>query len=213
MVRYAMVIDLKKCVACHACNVACKIKNSTRPGASWSRMEWVEIGEFPNTKRIFIPMQCMHCSNPPCVSVCPTHASKKREDGIVFVDIDECIGCKYCMISCPYGNRYYNGSEKGYYGDILTPFEQAGYKKHQIGTVGKCDFCKDKIDAGLANGLKPGSEGDATPDCVTTCAPGARYFGDLDDPDDIVSKLVSSGRAIQFLPELGTDPNIYYLPP
>jgi Fe-S-cluster-containing dehydrogenase component len=175
-------------------------------------MESVEIGKFPNAKRIFIPMQCMHCADPPCVQVCPTKASQQREDGIVFVDNEKCVGCKYCMLSCPYGNRFYNENAQGYFGK-LTPFEEVGYKKHLVGTVEKCDFCKDKIEAGIKNGMKVGVERDATPECVVTCAPGARYFGDLDDPNSTVCKLVASGRAIQLQPELGTDPGLYYLPP
>lgn len=212
MVRYAMVIDLKKCVACHACNIACKLENATRPGSLWSRMESVEVGKYPNAKRIFMPMQCMHCSNPPCVRVCPTKASQQREDGIVFVDDEKCMGCKYCMLACPYGSRFYIADEHGYY-EELTPFEKIGYGKHPVGTVGKCDFCKDRIDAGVAKGLKPGIDKDAIPQCVVTCPPGARYFGDLDDPSNTVSKLVSSGKAFRFLSELGTEPNIFYMPP
>jgi Fe-S-cluster-containing dehydrogenase component len=175
-------------------------------------MESIEVGKYPNAKRIFMPMQCMHCSDPPCVSVCPTKASQQREDGIIFVDDEKCIGCRYCMIACPYGSRFYDANGKGYY-DELTPFEEVGYRRHPVGTVGKCDFCRNRIDAGLAKGLKPGIDMDATPQCVATCPPTARYFGDLDDPSSTVCKLVASGRAIQLQPELGTDPGLYYLPP
>lgn len=207
-----MVIDLKRCSGCYACNVACKLKNATHPGTFWSRMEAVEIGEFPKARRFAVPLQCMHCSNPPCVSACPTTASQKRNDGIVFVDSDKCIGCKSCMMACPYGARYYNSAETGYH-DELTPFERVGYKRHSIGTVEKCDFCKDRIDDGIKRGLTPGVDMDATPECVATCPAGARQFGDLDDPNDPIHELVSSKRAMSFLQMLGTEPNVYYLSP
>lgn len=200
MTKYAMVIDLKKCIGCHSCTVACKVENSTRPGVFWNRVEDEEIGKYPTVKRIFLPRLCMHCQNPPCVDVCPTKASCKRNDGIVFVDYDKCIGCKACMVACPYQARYYNEGDSGYFGRHITPNEELGYSSHIIGVVEKCTFCIHRIEKGLE------------PACIRSCQAKARYFGDLDDPNSQVTKLLFSRHGFQLSAELGTDPLVFYLP-
>lgn len=213
MARWGMVIDLLKCIGCYGCQMSCKAENATPPGVTYARVEIQEVGTYPNVTRISLPLLCMHCNNPPCEEVCPTKATQKREDGIVFVDETKCIGCKYCMIACPYGARYFVENGKGYFGDQgLTPFEEIGYKKHKKGVALKCDYCRHRIDAGLAEGLRPGVDRDATPACVINCMAKARYFGDLDDPHSEVAQLVTRGQAFQLNPEHGTDPNTYYLP-
>src|SRR5512140_944351 len=105
MTRYAMVVDLSRCTGCHACAMACKAENGTPPGVWWSKVLPTEIGKYPAASMDFLPVLCMHCDNPPCVDVCPTGASYKRSDGIVMVNYDACIGCKYCETACPYGAR------------------------------------------------------------------------------------------------------------
>jgi tetrathionate reductase subunit B len=128
-VQYAMVIDTRRCIGCHACTVACKSENDVPLGYSRNWVEYVEKGEFPNVDRSFLPRLCNHCSEPACVDVCPTGATYKREeDGIVVVDDDICIGCKYCIHACPYDARY------------LNPI---------TGTVDKCDFCLHRVSQGL----------------------------------------------------------------
>ncbi|MFC1815755.1 sulfate reduction electron transfer complex DsrMKJOP subunit DsrO [Thermodesulfobacteriota bacterium] len=196
-----MVIDLKRCTGCHACTLACKLENSTKPGIFWNRVWDQEVGHYPVVSRRFLPGLCMHCENAPCVEVCPTGASYKREDGIVLVDPDKCVGCKYCVVACPYGARYYNDGKVGYFGAELTPAEELGYREHKLGVVEKCTFCLHRVEQGRE------------PACVQTCPTKARYFGDLDDPSSEVSHLRRSKQGFQLLKELGTDPSVYYLPP
>ena len=178
MPRWGMVIDLLRCIGCYGCQMSCKAENATPPGVTLARVEVEETGSYPNVTRIPLPLLCMHCEEAPCERVCPTKATQIRPDGIVYVDQDECIGCKYCMIACPYGARYYVEEHKPYFGDQgFTPFEQFGYQKQKAGVVMKCDYCRERIDAGLARGLQPGVDREATPACVINCMAKARYFG------------------------------------
>jgi molybdopterin-containing oxidoreductase family iron-sulfur binding subunit len=143
----------------------------------------------------------MHCQNAPCLEVCPTGATSKRPDGIVAVGYDQCMGCRYCETACPYGARTFVEEIKGYYPEFgLTPYEQVMFQGHQEGVVEKCDFCAERV----AKGEEPA--------CVATCPSYARHFGDLDDPNSEVSRLIAERRGYQLLPELGTDPSVYYLP-
>jgi len=211
MVRYGMYIDMNRCIGCFGCALACKQENFTPPGMWWSRVHVTETGEFPNTTIVNTPLQCNHCDNPPCVTVCPTGASYKRADGIVVLDQDKCIGCKYCIQACPYGVRSYLSKIAPYnpqYG--FDPYEKYGYDKHQEGVVEKCIFCTHRIDEAANNGLKPGVDRAATPACVITCVAYARVFGDLDDPNSEVSKMIAKNGARPLKPEFGTKPKIYY---
>ncbi|WP_070119283.1 respiratory selenite reductase subunit SrrB [Bacillus marinisedimentorum] len=108
MARYGLLIDAAKCTGCTACTIACQMHNQLPPEQTYNRLEFMERGTYPNVKMEILPVQCMHCDNPACVSVCPTNASFKREDGIVEIDPDKCIGCKYCMTACPYDARQIN---------------------------------------------------------------------------------------------------------
>jgi len=200
MARYGMVIDLKRCIGCHACTIACKVENSTGPGIFWGQVSDDEMGTYPQVSRYFLPKLCMHCQNPPCVEVCPTGASYQREDGIVLIDYDKCIGCGYCIVACPYGARSRNHEMRGYFGVELTPQEELGYKQHQVGVSEKCTFCVHRVDSG------------EEPACVRVCPTKARVFGDLDNPNSEVSQLAKSKHTFRLLPELGTEPSVYYLP-
>jgi phenylacetyl-CoA:acceptor oxidoreductase 27-kDa subunit len=213
--RYGMVIDLKKCVSCYACNIACKQEYFLPPGVFWNRLLVTEIGEYPRVKKITYPLLCNHCKKPICVDVCPTEASIQREDGIITIDADKCVGCQYCVLACPYQQRtYLENNDKEYFpGQGKTELELFGeyYKPLPAGTVIKCDFCQEKVDEGLKNGLKPGVDRDATPACVNTCMVKARHFGDLDDPESNVSKLLRERKGRQLRPDLDTDPSVYYI--
>lgn len=148
------------------------------------------------------------------MDVCPTGATQRREDGIVWVDPDKCMGCRYCMMACPYNSRTFYSDEHEYFPDQgLTPFEEIGKQlyPHTPGTVEKCNFCMERIDAGMAKGLKPGVDREATPACVINCPTKAMYFGDLEDPGSEVSMLIRGRKGRQLHPEYGTDPSIYYL--
>jgi phenylacetyl-CoA:acceptor oxidoreductase subunit 1 len=150
------------------------------------------------------------------VEVCPTEASYKRPDGIVAIDSNKCFGCRYCVIACPYQNRTYVSRKRnpGYFPDHKeTSFEKKGKKiyPHTVGTTEKCNFCMEKIDDGLARGLTPGIDRDATPACVNTCQARALTFGDLDDPNSNVSKLIKEKSGFVLHPEYGTEPSVYYI--
>jgi len=197
-----MVIDLKRCVGCYGCQLSCKAEHGTPPGVLFARVVKREIGTFPNTQLVHLPMLCFHCASAPCVEVCPTGASHYREGGVVDVTTDDCVGCRACMQACPYGARYFNETQTGYFpGQGLTPYEQRKYAAQNVGIVMKCNFCLDRVQAGLE------------PACVANCAARARTFGDLDDPLSEVSQLVRLRGGEQLQPELGTHPSVYYLPP
>lgn len=200
MSRFGMVIDLKKCIGCHTCTIACKVNNGTAPGIFWNLVIDQEVGTYPSVKRQFIPRLCMHCENAPCVDVCPTGASYKCDDGRVLIVETKCLGCKQCMIACPYGARYLNQSKAGYFKAGLIPTELILYKGKEQGVVQKCNLCKDDVE----NGREPA--------CVTACPLKARIFGDFNDPQSEVSQLRSSRQGFQLLKELGTEPAVYYLP-
>lgn len=147
--------------------------------------------------------------------MCPTGATTQREDGIVTVDEDICIGCRNCLIACPYQQRsYLSKDEKEYFpGQGLTPLEEMGEVVYPLekGTVAKCTFCIERIDEGLNKGLTPGVDRDATPACVNACPVSARHFGDLDDPESNVSVLIRDKKAAPLHPEYGTQPSVYYI--
>jgi len=199
--HYGMVIDLKRCIGCYACVAACRAENATTTGIMYSRVQRLEFGKFPAVKRMALPLLCMHCEDPPCKDVCPTGATKQRADGIVWIDKDLCIGCRYCMLACPYSARYFYDKETPYFENGKTPFEEEGYARHTVGTVEKCDFCSARVDQGLE------------PACVANCITKARIFGDLDNPVSDVARLVRDKGAAVLNPEAGCNPSVFYLPP
>ena len=158
------------------------------------------------------PVLCNHCEEAACAKVCPTEATYRREDGIVVIDYDKCVGCRYCMMACPYQQRtFYADQRKEYFpGQGLTAFEEIGRKLYplQKGTVTKCTFCVERIDEGLKNGLKPGTDREATPACVNACPTKAREFGDLDDPMSEISQQINQKKGSAFHPEFGTEPSM-----
>lgn len=211
MARWGMVIDLRKCVGCQTCTITCKQTNNLPPGVYWRRVEDAETGTYPDVERTFLPMGCMHCSEPPCLDACPTTATHKRADGIVDIAYDLCVGCGYCVVACPYQARTLIMESPAYFSGGLTPPEAKLADPSRIGVATKCNFCLPRIDAGLALGLRPGVDFEATPACVGSCISGALHFGDLDDPQSNVSKLIREHRTHRLQEELGTDPSVYYI--
>jgi molybdopterin-containing oxidoreductase family iron-sulfur binding subunit len=181
-----------------------------------------EIGAFPHVTRRFLPRPCMQCNNPPCVPVCPVHATWRRAEGVVVIDYDQCIGCRYCVTACPYGARTFDFGDSytegatAVAGPVLGAQEASEYEKvasHEygsawprsedeaspIGNVRKCHFCLHRLAQGQL------------PMCVTTCMGIANYFGDANDNGSLVAEMIANPNVIQLKSELGTDPNVYYL--
>lgn len=220
--RWVMVIDLRKCVGCHACTIACVAENKLPPGVVYRPVLEKEIGVYPNVSRLFIPRPCMQCENAPCTPVCPVNATYTNEEGIVVVDYEQCIGCRACIAACPYGARTADfgytytentpivpgkviGQETADDYERATNFEYSkGYdrpKNHgsPIGNARKCHFCQHRIVEGLL------------PACVTTCIGRATLFGDANDPNSLVAELISKPNVMVLKEELGTQPRVYYL--
>ena len=210
MTRWVMVADLRRCVGCQTCTAACKHANATPPDVQWRRVLDMEVGEYPAVKRVFVPVGCMHCADPPCMHVCPSTATRKRADGIVTIDYELCIGCSYCAVACPYQARYRTDTAEFAYGKAM-PSEAIRHDEKRLGVATKCTFCADRVDAGLAQGLKPGVDHEATPACVNSCIAQALHFGDIEDQESNVSQLLAENQFFRMHEELGTEPGFYYL--
>jgi Fe-S-cluster-containing dehydrogenase component len=225
-VRWGMVIDLDKCTGCQECTIACKEENnvpygspaeqSHRQSPFWHKVIAATEGEYPSANTEMIPMPCMHCDNPPCVMVCPAKATFKRKDGIVIQNYRRCIGCKYCMVACPYGARSYNYKEQEdkEYQRVDPPLRQDligcwPFPHRAHGMVEKCTFCFQRIEQATMEGKEIGTE--VVTACVEACPAHARAFGNLDDPNSEVSKLISNRDAIRLREGMGTSPKVYYL--
>jgi phenylacetyl-CoA:acceptor oxidoreductase subunit 1 len=149
----------------------------------------------------------------PCVEVCPVKATYVRPDGLVVMDYDRCIGCRYCQVACPYDARKFNWEAYTQLNPYIPTWGIAEVARRPRGVVEKCTFCRHRIDAGLKNGLVPGVDPEATPACVNVCPVNARTFGDLKDPESDISKLIADNTTIVLREELGTRPSVYYIPP
>ena len=194
--HWVMVIDLRKCIGCQSCVVACKSENNVPVGVYRTWVQVVEVGQWerdpdgdgpvvledgtyvPAVRRFSLPRLCNHCDDPPCVEVCPVEATFKREDGLVLIDYPKCIGCGYCIQACPYDARFFN------------PVQQ---------TADKCTFCVHRLDRGLL------------PACVTSCVGRARVFGDLNDPDSDVGALLAQYATERLDVSAGTHPQVFYI--
>ena len=208
--RWAMAIDTAKCLKqdnCTKCIDACDLAHNVpsipdrRRAVRWIWKEPFDRA-FPNQVDELSPLRaapvmvmCNHCDDPPCVRVCPTQATWKREDGIVAMDWHRCIGCRYCMAACPYGSRSFNWMDPRPYVHNQTP----EFPTRTKGVVEKCTFCPERLAAG-----KP-------PLCVEACPEKALVFGNLADPHSPIRELLASRRHIRRRPELGTGPEVYYI--
>lgn len=176
--RWAMVVDVARCIGCQACTVSCIFENAVPPDSFRTIVSTYEVQEDSRVAMVMLPRLCNHCAEAPCIPVCPVGATYQRPDGIVVVDADRCVGCAYCVQACPYDARFINAVTR---------------------KADKCTFCAHRVEAGLL------------PACVESCVGGARIFGDLEDPDSAVARLVAKGDAKVLKPELGTRPHVFYL--
>jgi len=204
--KFAMVVDLAKCANARKCVDACQEGHMLPKDHEWMKIYLLQ--DDKNTSRYWFPRPCFHCDKPMCVSVCPVGATYKRDDGIVLIDNERCIGCKFCMTGCPYSARVFNWKDP----EVKVPDDHVYDPETNIppveGTVGKCVFCADNLRKGLL------------PRCVTACPMGVLYFGDI--LEDTVtngtetvrfSKLMDDRAGYRFREELGTLPSVFYLPP
>ena len=210
--RWALVVDLRKCArekGCTDCVDACHSTHNVPELEDRSReVKWIWKEEyekaFPSQENEFVPGElkhgpalvlCNHCDNPPCTRVCPTQATWKREDGIVMMDWHRCIGCRYCVAGCPYGSRSFNYVDP-------RPFiasRDPKFPTRTKGVVEKCTFCASRLEQGLP------------PACVEACSAKAILYGDLEDPQSEIRKLLDERFSIRRKPGLGTQPQVYYL--
>jgi molybdopterin-containing oxidoreductase family iron-sulfur binding subunit len=226
MPKWGMIIDLDKCVGCQACSIACKEENDVPHGSPaeqkrrrevyWHRVVAVNNGEYPTARVDFLPMPCMHCEDAPCVTVCPARATYQREDGIVVQDFRRCIGCRYCIVACPYGVRNFNFKDQAveeYHRPEVAPDRATmgmwPFPQRVRGVVEKCIFCFHRIDRALKEGKTVGSE--VVPACVEECPTRARSFGDLDDSNSEVARLLATRGSFRLREELSTQPKVHYL--
>ncbi len=218
--RWAMVVDLRKCVGCHSCTVGCVAENKLPPGVVYRPVLEEEAGRYPNVARKFLPRPCMQCDKPSCVDVCPVGATEKRSDGIVTIDYDRCIGCRYCVTACPYGARTFDfgelyvqstpegaplvGRVRASAMERSPNFEYGKARPRDgraspVGNARKCHFCEHR----LAQGMLPA--------CVSTCIGRATVFGDANDPESLVSRLIAQPDATRLREDLGTEPRVFYI--
>jgi Fe-S-cluster-containing dehydrogenase component len=206
--KFVMVIDLAKCDGCGECTKACQKMHFIPPEREWIKV--LKMQDTETTAPYWFPKPCFHCDNPPCTKVCPVDATFKREDGIVLIDNERCIGCRFCMAACPYSARFFNWGPPNQPAEVAAmPYSPEKGFPAKIGTVEKCDFCPHAARKG------------ELPACVSGCPMDAIYFGD--ENEDAVTnhsgttvsfkKLIDDNAGYVFLEDLGTKPRVFYLPP
>jgi molybdopterin-containing oxidoreductase family iron-sulfur binding subunit len=205
--KFVMVIDLSRCKNVGACKKACNHAHQLNPGQNWIKV--LEMKDADHTAPYWEPTTCMHCDEPPCVKVCPVDATFKRQDGIVLIDSDRCIGCRFCMAACPYSTRVFNWQEPILEEEVAAqPYSCETSMPQKKGTVSKCDFCPDMTRKG------------ELPHCVSACPNGVFFFGDQNE-DSVTngaetfrfSELIKDKAGYRLMEDLGTKPRVYYLPP
>ena len=205
--KFVMVIDLARCKSVKACQTACNHAHGLQQGQNWIKV--YPMQDADKTAPYWEPTTCMHCDEPPCVKVCPVDATFKRQDGIVLIDSDRCVGCRFCMAACPYSTRVFNWEEPDLSKEIASKEYNAETSMPQKkGTVGKCDFCADMTRMGML------------PHCVSACPNGVFMFGDMIE-DTVTngtdtyrfSDLIKEKAGYRLMEDLGTKPSVYYLPP
>jgi phenylacetyl-CoA:acceptor oxidoreductase subunit 1 len=207
MARWGMVIDIRKCIGCETCRRVC---NDVYHG-EWRKVIDVNMPGKKAEGKVFLTIGCMHCDAPPCLEVCPTGATSRRSDGIVGIDYELCVGCGACILACPYKARNISSSDTLSHEILEEHTNSDGQNTGLIGICNKCDFCASRVDAGIKKGLQVGQNFEATPICVHYCIAEALYFGDLDDPESIVSKLIRENKTTRLNEDLQTEPSVFYI--
>lgn len=208
--HWGMVISLDLCIGCEYCTRACTATNDVLADEPWN----IVVPEKTSGRQsFFFSRPCLHCQNAPCVEVCPVKATYHREDGLVVMDYDRCIGCRYCQVACPYDARRFNWETRTDENPYVPAWGDPEVERRPRGVVEKCTFCIQRIDKGLEKGLLPGDDREATPACVNICPVGARTFGNLKDANSKVSQLIASNPTLRLREELGTEASVYYIPP
>jgi len=205
--KFVMVIDLSRCKNLKKCQAACDHMHHIPADQNWIKVYPMKDAAYDAP--YWQPTTCMHCDNPPCVKVCPVDATFKRQDGIVLIDSDRCIGCRFCMAACPYSTRVFNWGDPDLPEDVAKmDYSCETSVPQKKGTVGKCDFCPDMTRMGML------------PHCVSACPNGVFFFGDLNE-DSVTngsetfrfSDLIRDKAGYRLMEDLGTKPSVYYLPP
>jgi len=217
-VSYGYGLDLSRCIGCRRCVYACVQENnpSRDPQIHYIRVlqldkergvdlehseHYYNPSKVPEKGHFYMPVQCHQCENPPCTKVCPVQATWKERDGIVVVDYNWCIGCRYCMAACPYGARHFNWKKPGLPATEMNPeTHYLGNRPRPVGVVEKCTFCIQRVRNA------PGRY----PACVEICPVGARKFGNLLDPESEIRYIIENKRVFILKEDLNTRPKFYY---
>jgi len=217
--QWGLVIDLDRCARCGGCVVACQQENNVAPAgpeaAARNRpIHWMDFLPPAPGSCLATPIPCMHCQDPPCVKVCPVGATYQTHEGITAQVWDRCIGCRYCMVACPYSRRYFNWDEPHWLGGVSSLNPDVAPRPR--GVVEKCTLCHHRIRAAIERAKvdeEPLTDESLRrlPACAQSCPTQAITFGDLADPESEVARLAADPRATRLLPEAGTRPKVIYL--
>lgn len=209
--EWHMAINLAECIGCQYCVRACQAANDV-PVES---MRWNIV--FPERTEdgtdFYMNRPCQHCQEAPCVRVCPVGATWVRPDGIVAMDYNRCIGCRYCEVACPYDVRRFNWKVSDEENPHQPIWGEAEIERRPRGVVEKCTFCVQRIDRGVELGLMPGVDRSVTPACVEVCPVNARVFGDILDPQSPVSRFLRDNDTFRLREDWGTEPKVHYVRP
>ena len=216
--KFGLVIDIGACIGCRTCMWACKEENNTPDTIS---PLWIEVFQLdsetdltghpsydelrkgattsytqsPQDGKWYMPVACFHCDNAPCVKVCPTGATYKAKDGLVLMDYEKCIGCRLCVVACPYSSRRFNWHKPSGYGENINDL----VPKRPMGVAEKCTLCVHRTRRGKL------------PRCVEVCPVQARHFGDLNDPNSEISQILKQNMSFRLLEEMNTQPSVRYI--